>query len=335
MTLKTAARRGLTASERWLIVGSLVVAVLLLVAALVVPMIAGWSENERPSWWTWLDAVLINAGAAIALVAPIEWFSSRLRREVEESEERQDERVQAVREESASRLDELVERVESLAELERRVEQQLDEVVAADHALFRSVAAADATAEVTARALTRAAQRRLISARGVRVPYNGEDGLHVVFGVPSGGTPMVHLRVTDEREQQVITIVWRGPMTAEKMLLHLGTGLRNQGIDARPSAQSILDGLSETLVHADRHDFARPIVQYFSPQWALTDTAIVASGTGSGWGYEITHARPDRIGMYEHVRTKRWLHENSFEAAWQAAQNLFPLTETQSAYTER
>lgn len=321
--------------EFWLIVGSLLIAVVLLVAALVVPMVAGWSENDRPSGWAWVEAVLINIGAAIALLAPIEWFSSRLRRGVEESEERQDERVQAVREESASRLDELAERVESLADLERRVEQQLDEVVAADHVLFRRVAGADATADAAARALTRAAQRGLISARGVRVPYNGEDPLHVVFGVPGGGTPAVHLRVMDECEQPMISMVWRGPVTAETMLLRLGTSLRDKGIDARPSAQAILDGLAETLVHADKYEFARPIVQHFSPQWALTDKSIVASGTGSGWGYEITHTRPDRIGMYEHVRTKRWLHEDSFEAAWKAAQDLFPLTEAQSASRER
>lgn len=331
----TAAKRGLTAWERWLIVGSLGLAVLLLVAALVVPMLAGWSEDEQPSWWTWLDAVLINAGAAIALVAPIEWFSSKLRREVEESEERQDERVQAVREESASNLAAVAERVDALTEFDRRVEQQVDDVVAADHSLFRRIAEADATSETAYRVLTRAAQRGLISARGVRVPYNNEHPIHVVFTATAAAKPQVRMRVTGEDEQTLITMIWSGAKTtAEAMLVQLATSLRNKGIDARPSATMILDRLAETLVIADRHDFARPIIQYFYPQWALTDTAIVALSAG-GWRYEVAHRAQNRAALYEHVRSKPWVDEDSFESAWFAAEKLFPLTAAQHDYGER
>lgn len=323
--------QGLTAKEWRLIVGSLTVAVVLLLTALVVPMIMGWTQDDRPAVWAWAEAVLINVGAAIGLVAPIEWFVSRFRRAVEDSERRQDERVQAVRVENASKFEEITERLNSLEQIDQRVAQQLDDAQAADHAMFRSVTDEDATGAAAIQALTRATQRRLISTRGVRVPCNEVDGFHLWLTVPSG-RHYVSVRVVDETEKNVVGMNWPGSMTAQDMLVSLGKAIRNKGFDARPSAPAVLNGLAETLVHADSYDFARPIIQHFPPQWALTDTAIVARGPGAGRGWAIPHDRGDRLGLYLQAREREGLHEESFAAARAAADCVFPLRDGQRAW---
>lgn len=323
--------RGLTAREQWLFIGSLVVAILLLLAALIVPMVMGWAPAEVPSWWAWFDAVLINVGAAIALLAPIEWISSRLRRSVEESEDRQERRVQEVRDESASRLADFSERLDSLERLRQRVAQRFDDAVAADHAMFGSVATEDAAGVNAIRALTRAKQRGLISGRGVRVPYNEEGGLDLWFQSGTKIDVQIPLVVTDESGQRLANMSWPKTTTAEEMIVQLATVVRSKGRDALPSPDTILNGLADTLVHADRYEFARPIIQYFPPQWALTDTAIVASVPGFAEGWTIEHTRTDRGLMYRQAHDKEWLDAESFEAARAAAEKLVPLNDLQRA----
>jgi hypothetical protein len=111
------------------------------------------------------------------------------------------------------------------------------------------------------------------------------------------------------------------------MLVKLGTLVRNLRFDETPSATTILGGLADALVYADKHPLARPLFQYFAPQWVLTDDAIVAPSRG----YELAHNRPDRRIMDVHIKGKPWLDFGSYDAASLAAELFHPLTPTQQA----
>lgn len=335
--------RALTARGRWLFGGSLAVAGLLLVASLVVPEVVGWTSETTPRGWAWTEAVLVNLGAAIALIAPIEWFIARLRRDVEEvearqeqrveeAEARQEQRVEEVREQATAAIEALQETVDSLTKLDRMVDEGMDEATAADHELFRSLASEETTGSEAARALERAQSLgRTSSTYGLRVPVSDARELHLVF------SPMFvvnnprasYVRVTLQKADSlaaVLHLAWRRETTAE-ILVTIGKLVRDAGFDERPSATTILGGLSDALVFADVHPEARPLIQYFAPQWALTESAIVAPAKA----YPISHKRLDRVAMDVQAKGKRWLDFDSYDAASLAADVYFPLTPEQEA----
>lgn len=334
--------QALTARGRLLFVGSLVVAGVLLLASLVVPEIVGWAPDATPRWWAWTEAVLVNLGAAIALIAPIEWFISRLRRDVEavearqeqrveEAEARQEQRVEEVREEAAAAIGALQETVDGLTKLDREVAASLDDVRAADHQQFRSVAAEDTNGTEVCLVLSRALKLKRISTSGVRVPLSEQRELHVVFQpMPNTTTGNHRVRLTlqpSDRREHVGNLYWQRETTKE-MLVKLGTLVRDLGSDERPTATSVLGGLADALVFADEHALARPLIQYFPPQWALTDTAIVAPARG----YSVSHSRPDRRSMDVQVKGKTWLDFDSYDAASLAADLYFPLSAAQKGH---
>lgn len=335
--------RALTTRGRRLFGGSLAVAALLLLTSLVVPMIVGWTPETTPRGWAWTEAVLVNLGAAIALIAPIEWFIARLRRDVEEvearqerrveeAEARQEQRVEEVREQAAAAIGALQQTVDSLTKMDSIVAEGMDAASAADHELYRSLASEETTGADAARALERARKLgRTSSSHGVRVPLSDERELHVVFlPMYSSNAPRsssTRVLVQRPHSLELLTqLTWQSETTAQ-MLVNLGTRVRNQGYDERPSATSVLGGLADALVFADVHPEARPLIQYFAPQWALTESAIVAPARG----YPISHRRLDRIAMDVVAKGKRWLDFGSYDAATLAADVYFPLTPEQEA----
>lgn len=335
--------RALTTRGRWLFGGSLGVAALLLVASLVVPEIVGWTPETTPRGWAWTEAVLVNLGAAIALIAPIEWFIARLRRDVEEvearqeqrveeAEARQEQRVEEVRSEAAAAIGALQQTVDSLTKMDSIVAEGMDAASAADHELYRSLASEETTGADAARALERARKLGRTSAgHGVRVPLSDARELHVVFipmynkASPRSSSVRIIVHKANSLDQATY-LGWQSETTTQ-MLLNLGTRLRDLGYDERPSATTILGGLADALVFADVHPDARPLIQYFKPQWALTESAIVAPAKG----YSLGHKRADRVPMDVQIKGKPWLDFQSYDAASLAADVYFPLTHEQEA----
>ncbi|MCR1984059.1 hypothetical protein NSA53_17660 [Cellulosimicrobium cellulans] len=334
--------RALTTRGRWLFGGSLGVAGLLLVASLVVPEVVGWTPETTPRGWAWTEAVLVNLGAAIALIAPIEWFISRLRRDVEdvearqeqrveEAEARQEQRVEEVREETAAAIGALQETVDSLTKLDREVAEGLDAVRAADLQQFRSVAADDTTGTEACLVLSRALKLKRISGSGVRVAVSEQRELHVVF-VPmlntTTGKHRVHLSLHRSNSHDRLGHLYWQHETPKEILVKLGTLVRDLGSDERPTATSVLGGLADALVFAEEHALARPLIQYFPPQWAMTDAAIAAPE----YNYAIRHDRPDRRGMDVRAKGLTWLDFDSYDAASLAADLYFPLSAAQKGH---
>ncbi|MEK8227318.1 hypothetical protein NKG05_16340 [Oerskovia sp. M15] len=122
--------------------------------------------------------------------------------------------------------------------------------------------------------------------------------------------------------------MWRAPKTSEDILVILDEQARRQGLDERPSATATFGTLAESLVFADRHHLARPLIQYFAPQWALTETALVAPDHA----YDVRHDRVDRVQMDLQVKAKTWLDDDSYDEAHSVADALFPLTAKQEKY---
>jgi hypothetical protein len=326
---ENADHRPYTWRELTIIWGAILVGVLLLASALVVPTLWFFPVTE-PSWWPWLEAVLVNLGAAALLVAPIEWFSSRLRRGVEAAEERTLDAVEEVREEKQADVDALSDTLASLKAFDDAVSNQLDENRAADHALFRSVTAPETGLLEVYGALDRARALSLFSTSyGVRVPYSDGGRLHLGFH-PTSGTPGVMVNLWLDNEKKIAHQVWRAPRSAVQLLATFDERVRALGFEERPSARVIFGGLAETLVLAEQHVVARPIIEYFPPQWAVTESRIIAPDRA----YGVTHARVDRIPMDVHVKGKRWLDEESYDAAHSTAEALFPLSDRQREYAE-
>lgn len=322
VTTNDGARRRYRRRELAIIFGAILIGIVLLLGALAVPM-SRWFPNPEPSWWGWLEGVLLNVGAAFLILAPIEWFSSRLRQDVEAVETRQEERVEEVRREAADRTARLERKVASLSELNTQVSERLDAGLAEDEAMFRAFAAGP-TAERVEKALKQALKRDLIHEAGVRVPVSNDDDARLLFRTSSRG---LELDLETIAGEVLETIAWPAEEPAVDALTRVGRALEKAG-RRKPDPTLIFERLSESLLLAAREPGLRPLVEYFPPQWVVTTEAIVGF-RGQGQLYVVSHNVPNRLAMDAHVKGKPWLDYESYDEAHGVAAYLFPLTDRQ------
>ncbi|MBO0609865.1 hypothetical protein [Myceligenerans salitolerans] len=313
----------------WLtVVVAVIVAVLLLAGSFWGDALL-WRERV-PDWWPWLENLLVNLGAAVLLVVPLEWIAARLRREADAAEARTADAVDRMRDDSQASIRDLKQqfdgldaRVTSLADLSAVVAEAATGQARADADLFTELGHAVPTSDSVRTALHRAAERKLTSDRPVRVPVSDDADLRISFGIPdTAGGVEIRLEAIDGE----ILEEWRWEEKPAAMTFQqVADVLDGQGEREPIDVVFVFTRLSETLTTAVRHASARPIIELFPPQWALTNFAIVSLEPL----YTVTHDRKDRVQMDVQVKQKRWLDYDSYDMAHWVAAELFPLTPSQ------
>jgi hypothetical protein len=312
-------------TERRAIVLSLVIAVVLLTVSFVVRQLAGGGDGSRV--WPWVESLLLNLGSAVALVAPIEWMSSRLRVRVEEVDARQSVAISDVRDEAGRRVDtlssqiaEIDTRVTSLAELAAAVDADRDTRSAKDEELFSSLGTEGVARDVLLRAVDRAVDQGLITMGGVRVSVGRYANSRVRFGLNAREGLRVSLE--DVRGDELAELQWGRTEDAVSFLSRVGDAVFAQGETL--DTVWLFERLSRTLLIALRYPSVRPLIEHFPSQWVLMEDALVAPEHD----YRITHDRLDRSKMDVHVRQKQWLDHGSYDEAFAVAALMFPMPTT-------
>ena len=314
--------RRLTRHERVTIAASFLIGALLLAGSF---LIAREASPTRLGGWT--EGLLLDLGAAVLLVAPIEWFSARLRRRVADADARQTRAIGSVRAETqdlTDRVKTLDSRVTNLAELQQQVAADTTRQREADQDLFRNLGTAP-TRETLLEALKRAAARKLIGERGTRVPIAENAELRLCFLTEDDHRELV-VRLENIYGHERRKWNWLADQDAAAFFGQVADALDGEQELRQLNLEFAFRRLSATLMLADTKQHVRPIVEYFPDQWALTEYEII---TTDQYGYGITHSRPDRIKMDAHVKTKPWLDYDSYERAHEVASYLFPVTPPQ------
>jgi len=291
-------------------------------------------EGERARLVSWAENLLLNLGAAVLLVVPIELFGSNLRRRVDAVDERQSRAVEDARAEAGESLRELGQKVNeldtkvaaSLDEMHERVSGAMFERQKNDELRFSALASEAPSRELVVDALKRAAKRGLISQRGVRVPAGASGEAYISFNMSDVLGLEIVLQEMDGSPLR--TWQWGAGLSAEELLEDVSLALDIAQVSYPLDTRLVFTRLSETLLVAAKHIDARPVVQYCPPQWAVTDDMIYAFDQS----YGVQHDRLDRLEMDRQVKSKVWLDFDSYWAAFVAADALFPLTDRQQAF---
>ncbi|MDO8147355.1 hypothetical protein Q6350_02820 [Isoptericola sp. b515] len=241
----------------WRLVAVVVaVGALMLCAALVISLVGG--DQDQGGLRPWLTAVLINLGAAVLLIVPIELLATALRRQVTASEQRTQEQVESVRRESTERIDELTSRIESLAGAENHIDEVMAEEVSADRELYQCFLNEEVNAADAWKALDRATRRGLISPAGVKVSFDADGKTYVTFKhIPQDRIQVFLI----QGGQRIVSHIWAGSMTGKGLLAILYRKTRNTGRDIRPEPKMIWGGLARTLIYAEEHEEERPVTE--------------------------------------------------------------------------
>lgn len=292
-----------------------------------------------------MESLLLNMAAATLLLVPIDLGTRALRKQVEGAEERQiaaiesgekmhQAAVEDVRSQSEQQLQQVRERLTHLEERDRTVAAQHHEDRQADYSVFEAVTESTATGSDLWKALARADRQNLISKRGVHVPYSKSSDFTVQFKRLQAPAHAEVGRVTwmllDHNKRPVTknTSYIDPSQKIDQFLGRLRQLAHANGEASDPLVSSVLGGLAETLRVAYDEPDARPIIQYFSPQWAITEQKLTAIGR-SGWG--IDHQSSNRLRMLdEDAPSKTWVDLECFEEASHVDQILFPLLDEQA-----
>lgn len=111
---------------------------------------------QLDDWHGTLHAVLVTVGAAVLLIIPIEWFTGRLRSEVQSATIENQDAVEQVRSESEHKFEELGRRLTDLERLDSEAREAHDEARSRDHEVFDAVVSLDSKVENLFKALARA-----------------------------------------------------------------------------------------------------------------------------------------------------------------------------------
>jgi gas vesicle protein len=314
-------------SRRWGIL-ALVVGGVLIVAAFFVP-----SEGLGSTW----ESVLVNVGAASLIVWPVQFITQKLQQRFEERTDEQQQEVKEWREEQQQEITSLSDRLSDLERFDQAAVQAQEENRRKAHELFKAFLNENAKGKDLWLALNAAIRNRLISgANGLYVEYARGSYLLIRFTISEPfareDTRSVSLRLYDEQSKAVGELVrlgWNDGVV--QVLGRLNTIARRHGDVSTAVPSVIFGGLSEALIAADKYPDARPLLQYFREQWALTPEKI----TALGHGVSIRHDAPNRAELASHFRRKPWLDNESFDEALEAAGRVRPLTEEQLAYGRR
>ncbi|OLM20118.1 MULTISPECIES: hypothetical protein [unclassified Pseudonocardia] len=292
----------------------------------------------------WYGNVAIEFGATLMLFAPLlilsQAMETRLRQFTEAQEEKFNQEIVKTNvnvANLASEVDQTKEEVRSVREdISEAVMQRLVEKRTEDRALFDRIENAPSR-EIVATALTRAKDLDLISNRGPRVCLRETDvylrfAPGMAFGTYDGS---VELFLEHQDGSALGNVRWARSMdgeedTAVDVLVDLTEKVQAAGRypgDAPYQAGAVFSDLRHILDLAyDRATGASgirepigPIVEIFSPQWALTDTTLKRLDGP----YDIAIGRLSELDWWSHVIKKPWIDEVSFTLAFDTAKALY------------
>ena len=296
-----------TPRENLILWGAVLGGAALVTTSLFIHGYVGPEPAPSLTWWVWGESLLLNLGAAVLLIAPIELFSSGLRRQITK----------------------IAEHVDGLTALDERVKGLLAADVAERRTPYLNLVERPTLRQIQV-AVRDATREGLIDAAGARVLVNEALSERLRFTWVLGPLKLGWLRVTLEEINGTKIKSWttlKG-ISLARLLADVGKHLDRRGEVLMPESSAILTRLSETILHALDHPVARPIVEFHGPQWALTASKITATSRS----YDVSHARPDRTAMDVHIKRKPWLDHNSYDAASIAAYYLYPPTDAQKQH---
>ncbi|MFE9206172.1 hypothetical protein [Micromonospora sp. NPDC007230] len=271
----------------------------------------------------WSAGVLVNIGASVLLVVPVYLLNQRL-----------DRRIERVRVETTSSVQELTERVETF---EQEVERRIDDVAASVSSRLQEesrqdVAAFDALVETPTResfheAMRRANELGLISPRrGPRVCVSEEWRIFVQVDYdpdPDIGRDFEHIMFTveDFDGAPIELILWSADLDAAEVLFRVGRAVQAATAAAKLDVKGFLGGLRDLLTVANSHPSRRPILQLCPPQWAITPERLVSYGDHRAYGVRIYNLENDNY-LATMIGEKPWVDRDSFDEARMAGSAL-------------
>lgn len=318
--------------DRWLAANASVVAG---VIALVLSSAVG-----AESWWS---GVLVNAGTALVLFAPLLLFGRHIEQRFDEVRASQAQIEQRQDATSAS-IATLAEEVSSTQAELRRTREELNTAVAGrltarrerDRTAFADVEAAPSH-DVLFTALVRAAELHLTTTTGCRVPIENTS-LFLWFETPmaydrfqDGPDPDedLYLRLEQIGGGEVGRLSWPKRQRAEDFLVDLSEAVVKAGHypgDKLFNSGRIFGDLRELLELAYESatggsvEPLSGVVQFCPPQWVITERALVSTGKPSGYSIPLSRIRED---WSRHMSEKAWLDRDSFYAALEAGSALY------------
>lgn len=263
-------------------------------------------------WVGWSDvgpSFLIEIGAAALLLVPL-WI-------VERSIE--------------ARIDKVEQRLEML-DADRISGEVMERMIASrkpDIELFEKVRS-EPTQDGVSNALDRAHSLELISSRGIRVSLDETD-VHLRFVVPNRRDPVtLEIRAETIEGALLKTFEWDRETATASLGVKVAEWLQEQGSypgDLLFQFGRVFHELADVLkLGYERKTgfmgFAEPlrgaIIQYFPPQWAITDYGVEC--VESLRSYPIARERFEEQDWDPHVTSKRWTDIVSFRQAFETAQ---------------
>jgi hypothetical protein len=284
------------------------------VVGLAMLAVAHWvDDGTARAWWS---GVLVNVGTAVVLLGPLYFLTERLGR-----------RIEGVRQETAMRVGDLTERVETF---ERDVDRRLDDVAASVNRRLAEERERDASAlddlgeQMTRPVLVDAMSRALAlgvigERRGPRVPVAEDADVFLRFdyrpddGEPWGAVEMLALCLETSDGSVLDRVEWKDNSDPTDVLVHLGRGVHRVTTQVDLDVEWCMTRLRDTLQVAWQSEQLRPILQLCPPQWVVTESGASAYGQDSGFHYTVL--KNDVDSMFHHVLEKPWVDRDSFEDA--------------------
>lgn len=291
------------------------------------------------SWWS---AVLVNAGTALLLFAPLLLAGRYIERRFDQVQTTQT-AIEDRQQTTTASIESLAKQVsETRAELRRSREELSDAVTErlasrrADDAAVVAQLTDAASHDAVFAALERATQLNLISPSGCRVALGTTD-VCVRFLSPEAQDRFqaepdpsddVELSLEGIDGDRIRSLWWSKDQTAEDFLVALGEALQSSGhypgdkafraADVFHNLQQLLE-VSLSAAARGASTSLNGAVQYFPPQWMLTDQRLASIGTP---GYSIPLGRL-REAWPPHMAEKSWIDRDCFDDAYATARLLF------------
>ena len=285
---------------------------------------------------SWLRDFLMTVGSSLALFAPLYLVTRSLDTHLDRVEEETAQQVQAVRTETAEGLEAVREdtarQVDAVrADVDRRLGDVAAQVAARlaaeaedDRAVLAALRTEAPSREGVWAALELAQGLALVTAhRPPRVMVASTAGLYVAaeLDLDDFADEPLQFRVEDARGTVQDWVPWPDGQDAEDTLVDVGRAVYKH-TSGPFDAAALLVGLADLLQAALSHPERRPAIELCPPQWMVCD-----------WGVVTYDARVYSVGLrklqtsdtiFAHVASKPWVDEDSWDAAYTAAQSLFP-----------
>ncbi|MEV5967179.1 hypothetical protein AB0L70_35745 [Kribbella sp. NPDC051952] len=265
-------------------------------------IVASFATQEVSQW---LSDMLLNAGVAVMLLAPIIYLTRRIERSVN----RQIKDVEAEIDASQQRLK------KTLDEIDAGVQTRLSDDADRATELFEALRSAPSQEDVKA-AVAFAQDWLIASSYGARVGVAGGE-LYVRYLVRDG---VLRLAIDDGFTANIMVYEWSPGVAPSDAFTEIARRLR---LTASWPTVGEFHGATTLAGLADIYAFGlnarkrgeysmRKLIQLVGAEWALTETALVSRAHPH---YTVALQRlPKEMNWYEHLGDKLWVDDKGLLA---------------------